>query len=92
MPRLERILKGRVMKNYGRDLLVLYKTDLYNKDLLHYEVECLHQILLCVENEMVFCNAHELVTRYSITSRSKKIMKAIEQEVLKPFHFLINKN
>ena len=81
-----------VMKNYNRDLLVLYKTDLYNEDLLQREVECLHQILLCVERNDVFCAAHQLVTRNRITSKSKHIIRAIMDFHLKPFHFLINKN
>jgi len=80
------------MKNYNRDLLLLYKTEVYNEDLLQHEVECLHQILLRVERNEVFCMAHELVTRSKITSRAKLILKAIRHSTLKPFHFLINKN
>ena len=41
------------MKNYNRDLLVLYK-DAYNDDLLQHEVENLHQILLRVENNLIY--------------------------------------
>lgn len=84
--------KIRVMKNYDRDLLVLYKADLYNEDLLQHEVECLHQILLKVERNDVFCTAHELVTRNRITSKPKLIIRAIKFFQLKPFHFLINRN
>ena len=80
------------MKNYNRDLLVLYKTDVYNDDLLQHEVDCLHSILLQVERNDVFCTAHELATRYKITSKAKAIIKAISQTTLKPFYFLINKN
>ena len=80
------------MKNYDRDLLVLYKTDLYNEDLLQHEVECLHNILLQVERNDVFCTAHELVTRNRITSKADAIIKAIRLYQLKPFHFLINRN
>ncbi len=43
------------MKNYNRDLLLLYKTEVYSEDLLQHEVECLHQILLQVERNDVFC-------------------------------------
>ncbi len=80
------------MKNYDRDLLVLYKAGKYNDDLLQREVESLHQILLQVERNDVFCRSHELVTRNRITSKTKSIIKAIGNLTLKPFHFLINKN
>jgi hypothetical protein len=80
------------MKNYDRDLLVLYKADVYNDDLLQHEVECLHRILLQVERNDIFCIAHELVTRNRITDKTKSILKAISHLRLKPFNFLINKN
>jgi len=80
------------MKNYDRDLLVLYKADVYNDDLLQHEVECLHKILLQVERNDIFCIAHELVTRTRITDKTKAILKAISHLRLKPFQFLINKN
>ena len=79
------------MKNYNRDLLVLYK-DAYNDDLLQHEVENLHQILLRVENNLVFCKAHQLIKRNRITEKAKSIIKAVSELQLKPFYFLINKN
>ena len=80
------------MKNYDRDLLVLYKADVYNDDLLQREVESLHRILLKVECHDIFCSAHELVKRNTITGKAKSILKAISNIKLKPFFFLINKN
>jgi hypothetical protein len=80
------------MVNYNRDLLLLYKTDVFSEDLLQHEVEFLHQLLLNVESNQVFCNAHELVTRTRITSKTKSILKAVSRLTLKPFNFLINKN
>lgn len=80
------------MKNYDRDLLVLYNADRYNDDLLQHEVECLHQIILQVEKESIFCAANELATRNRITQKPKAILKATKNYLLKPFHFLINKN
>lgn len=80
------------MKNYNRDLLLLYKEEEYNDDLIQNEVECLHRILLNVEKHDVFCQAHELVSRYKITRKAKAILKAAEWPELKPFYFLINKN
>ena len=89
---VRRAYKKLTMKNYNRDLLLLYKTEVYSEDLLQHEVECLHKLLLGVENNDVFCLAHELVTRSRITDKSKAILKAIRHTTLKPFHFLINKN
>ena len=80
------------MKNYNRDLLLLYKEEVYNDDLLQKEVECLHEILMRVESNDVFCQAHELVTRHKITRKEKTIINAISWPELKPFYFLINKN
>lgn len=81
-----------VMKNYDRDLLVLYKADVYSDDLLQKEVESLHKILLGVECNDIFCRVHELVKRNNITSKSKSIIKAISHLQLQPFCFLLNKN
>jgi hypothetical protein len=92
MPQHQRLLKQETMKNYDRDLLVLYKADVYNEDLLQREVESLHQILLKVERNDIFCSAHELVTRNKITQKSRSILKATRHIRLKPFQFLINKN
>ena len=80
------------MKNYDRDLLLLYKADVFNEDLLQREVENLHQILLNVERSDIFCLAHELVTRNKITQKAKSILRATRHIRLKPFQFLINKN
>ena len=80
------------MKNYNRDLLLLYKNEECNDELIQYEVECLDRILLTVERNDVFCRAHELVSRYRITQKAKAILKASEWPELKPFYFLINKN
>jgi hypothetical protein len=80
------------MKHYDRDLLVLYKADVYNEDLLQREVENLHQILMKVERNDFFCIAHELVTRSRITQKARAILKATRNIRLKPFQFLVNKN
>lgn len=83
--------KFQVMKNYLRDLLVLYK-DAYNEDFLQHEVESLHRILVSIENYGVFCQVHELVARNKITRKARSIMHAISGFEMKPFYFLINKN
>lgn len=80
------------MKNYDRDLLVLYKADVYNEDLLQKEVANLHQILLRVERSDIFCSVHELVTRNKITQKARNILRATRRLKLRPFQFLVNKN
>ncbi|MGZ5287654.1 MAG: hypothetical protein ACXWB9_10735 [Flavisolibacter sp.] len=80
------------MKNYDRDLLVMYKAGQYNDDLLQHEVDRLHTLLLEVERNDVFCAAHELATRNRITSKPRHILEAIKYCKLKPFYFLINRN
>ena len=85
------LLNENRMKNYNRDLLLLYKADVYNEDLLQREVEHLHQILLGVERNEVFCTVHELARRSRITQKSRVILKAVRFSRLRPFHFLINK-
>ncbi|MGE5518955.1 MAG: hypothetical protein ACM3VS_03435 [Candidatus Dadabacteria bacterium] len=79
------------MKNYSRDLLVLYR-DAYNEHLLEHELETLHRILYSVECNEVFCRVHQLVMRNRITEKSKSILKAVNDLELKPFYFLLNKN
>jgi hypothetical protein len=74
-----------------RDLLVLVRTNSTQQS-LEEAVECLHKILFSIECVDVFCSAHELVKRNRITQRAKAILKAIANEELKPFYFLINKN
>lgn len=80
------------MKNDKRDLLVLLKTPSPNAAAFEKHVECLHQVLLQVENNDAFCTAHELVKRIKITQKKKAILKAVSSVELKPFYFLINKN
>lgn len=80
------------MKMPNRDLLVLLKDEFMSQQALDQEVECLNDILRNAESESHFCIAHELVDRNRITSRPKKILKAIRFAELRPFRFLINKN
>lgn len=80
------------MKNDKRDLLVLLRTPSITGDAFDRHVECLHRVLLQIENDEVFCTAHELVKRIKITQKKKSILKAVSSPELKPFYFLINKN
>jgi hypothetical protein len=79
------------MKNYSRDLLVLYK-DNFNEHFLEHELETLHRILYSVECNEVFCKVHQVVMRNKITDKAKKILKVVEDLEFKPFYFLLNKN
>ena len=89
MSKFKRLLNHCKMKD--RDLLVLVRTNSTQQS-LEEAVECLHKILLNIECADVFCVAHELVKRNRITQKVKAILKAIAEEELKPFYFLINKN
>lgn len=80
------------MTNRNRDLLLLMKTHSVSAEAFEKHVEALHNVLLCIEGTDVFCAAHELATRTRITQKKAKIIRAISQAELKPFHFLIPKN
>ena len=80
------------MNNRNRDLLVLLKTPSISEEDFEKHIDCLHSVAMQVENNAVFCTAHELVRRNHITSRKKRILKACAAYELKPFYFLINKN
>ncbi len=80
------------MKMPNRDLLVLLKSEFMSQQAIEQEVECLNDMLRRTESDDQFCIAHELVDRNRITSKPKKILKAIRFTELKQFRFLINKN
>ena len=80
------------MRTPTRDLLVLLKNEFASEQSIEQEVECLNHILMQAESFEQFCAAHELAERNRITSKPKKIRKAIRFVELKPFQFLINKN
>ncbi len=80
------------MSNTNRDLLVLLKDHSMSDQAIEQQVEYLHFILQNAESAEQFCVAHELVIRNYITSKSRKILKAVKDPVLKPFCFLVNKN
>ncbi|MFC0773747.1 hypothetical protein ACFEL9_12455 [Terrimonas sp. R1] len=76
----------------NRDLLVLLKSEFMSQQAIEHEVECLNDMLRRSESDEQFCIAHELVDRNRITSRPKKILRAVRYTELKKFRFLINKN
>jgi hypothetical protein len=80
------------MQTPARDLLVLLKNEFMSQHEIEQEVECLNDLLYRAESDDQFCQAHELVDRNRITSKRKKILRAIRYAELKPFRFLLNKN
>ncbi|MBC7947511.1 MAG: hypothetical protein H7Y42_06500 [Chitinophagaceae bacterium] len=80
------------MRIPNRDLLVLLRNEFASQQAIENEVECINHILVQAEAADRFCQAHELVDRNRITSKSRKILRAIRVSELKPFCFLINKN
>ena len=79
------------MKTHNRDLLVLLKNEYATQQSIEHEVECLNHILIQAESLEQFYIAHELVQRYSITSKPARLLRAITGK-FKPFVFLLNKN
>ena len=80
------------MKIPNRNLLMLLKNQFMSDQAIEREVECLNEILLKTESPEHFCQAHELVNRNQITSKTKRILLVIRFDKLKPFRFLICKN
>ena len=80
------------MKIPNRNLLMLLKNQFMSDQAIEREVECLNEILLKTESSEHFCQAHELVDRNRITSKTKRILLVIRFDKLKPFRFLICKN
>jgi hypothetical protein len=80
------------MKIPNRNLLMLLKNQFMSDQAIEREVECLNEILFKTETPEYFCQAHELINRNRITSKTKKILLAIRFNKLKPFRFLICKN
>ncbi|MFM2363169.1 MAG: hypothetical protein RLZZ316_2071 [Bacteroidota bacterium] len=82
------------MKNANRDLLVLLKDDTIDQQLIGAQLAQLNRLLIQLETEDNLCKAHELidVNRYEIVQKNSKMIKLLQQDKLKPFQFLLNKN
>lgn len=80
------------MKIPNRDLLVLLRNENASQSAIEQEVESLNEMLVEAESPDRFCVAHELVERRRITSKPRRILKAVRYGELRPFCFLINKN
>jgi len=81
------------MKTPNRDLLVLLKNEFASQQAIEHEVECLNHILVQTESLEHFCRVHELVERFQITSKSRRIIRTIRRGgEMRAFTFLLNKN
>jgi hypothetical protein len=81
------------MKTPNRDLLVLLKNEFASQQAIEHEVECLNHILVQAESIEQFCRVHELVERLKITSKPRRLIRAIRSGgEMKAFTFLLNKN
>jgi vancomycin permeability regulator SanA len=82
------------MKNSNRDLLVLVKDAYTDKEAMQHELHQLNLLLVNFETLESFCIAHEVfdVQKYRILTKKSQLQKIIEQETLKPFVFICNKN
>ena len=90
--RVCQVIKSSNMKSPKRDILVVVRNQFLDDKAISQEVECLNEILRRVESNDVFCIAHEIADRYRISSKPRRILKAIRFLQLKPFCFLLNKN
>lgn len=81
------------MKTSNRDLLVLTRSAVLNKQEMDEEVQKLHALLFETESLTTFCVANEIIDidRYKIISKPAIIQKMIAKR-LKPFQFVNNKN
>ncbi len=82
------------MKTRNRDLLVLLKDEFRNEQAIENELERLNELLHFIETVDNYCIAYEIVdiNKYKIYNQRKKIIQVINQEKLKPFQFICNKN
>lgn len=88
------IKRTNVMKTRNRDLLVLLKDEFRNEQAIENELEKLNELLHFTETIDNYCIAYEVIdlNQYKIHHQRKKIIQVINQEKLKPFEFICNKN
>ena len=82
------------MKNSNRDLLVLVRDANTDQDAIQYELQQLNRLLLRFETLESFCTAHEVfdLNKYRVVTKMSRLQKIIEQDEIKPFVFICNKN
>ena len=82
------------MKNSNRDLLVLVRDALADKDAIQHELQQLNRLLVRFETVESFCTAHEVfdLNKYRVVTSMSRLEKIIRKTELKPFVFICNKN
>ena len=82
------------MNPRNRDLLVLTKKDSMNQAELEHEIELLNGLFYLVESSNAVCLANEVIdiNRYRIISKVRMVKRILEEPIMKPFVFIINKN
>lgn len=82
------------MKTSNRDLLVLIRDEFSNSLSIKYELEQLNEILFRTETVENFCIANEVLdlNKYATIKDRKKLVRIFNQQELKPFQFICNKN
>jgi hypothetical protein len=82
------------MKRQTRDLLLLRKDDVRDKNSIEMEILVLNNLLQNVETTAALCVAYELIdiNRFKIFHDQLSIGKALKPNAIKPFQFLVNRN
>jgi hypothetical protein len=82
------------MKRQTRDLLLLRKDDVRDKNSIEMEILVLNNLLQNVETTAALCVAYELIdiNRFKIFHDQPSIGKALKPNAIKPFQFLVNRN
>ncbi len=82
------------MKSRNRDLLVLLKDEFRNEQAIENELEKLNELLQITENMDTYFTAYEVIdlNKYKIFQQRKNIIRVLNQDKLKPFQFICNKN
>jgi hypothetical protein len=82
------------MNNQNRDLLVITKNIELSTTELEETIINLDTILFAVENQNSFCIANEIIdiNRYKIYSKPNQVSVYINNNKIKPFVFIFNKN
>lgn len=82
------------MNPQNRDLLVLTKKEILNQEELDHEIELLNELFYLVERSEAFCIANEVIdiNRYKVIRKLRKVKQILQEQKLKPFVFISNKN
>jgi hypothetical protein len=82
------------MNPRNRDLLVLTKKETMNQQELEHEIELLNDLFYLVESSNAACIANEVIdlNRYKVIRKLHRVKQIMQEQTLKPFVFISNKN